>query len=372
MRCLQYCFSDDSWHPALDSTDEVQLVLAFGSQQAYASQYTQLQTHFPRAQICGCTTAGEISAARVYDNTLSITTIQFSATQLNSAKIDLSQISDSRQAGVSLAEQLPSAGLKYLLVLADGLQVNGSELAAGLSASIPQSVSISGGLAGDGDRFETTGVWLNQPDNTPAVIGIGFYSEHLQVGHGSMGGWDPFGPQRRITKAEGNVVYEIDHQPALALYKRYLGPHANDLPGSGLLFPLSVSTTPNTAPIVRSIIAIDEKRGSMTFAGDMPQGAYAQLMKANVDRLVDGAERAAEQSLNGTTPSLALLISSIGRKMVLKQRVEEELEAVQNVLGKQTMLTGFYSYGELSPHGTQARCALHNQTMTITTLFEVE
>jgi hypothetical protein len=120
-------------------------------------------------------------------------------------------------------------------------------------------------------------------------------------------------------------------------------------------------------------MAIDEENQSMTFAGDMPEGGYARLMKANFDRLIDGAGDAAHatsETLGASKPELALLISCVGRKLVLKQRVEEEVEGVRDVLGEDTVLAGFYSYGEICPHGAFTQCELHNQTMTITTFSE--
>jgi hypothetical protein len=213
-------------------------------------------------------------------------------------------------------------------------------------------------------------------DSLPAVgrvAAIGFYGSRLKVGYGSLGGWDPFGPERLITRSSGNILYELDGQPALPLYKKYLGEHAAGLPATGLLFPLSVRTTHEQGEVVRTILAIDEAQQSMTFAGDMPKGAYARLMKANFDRLIDGAHGAAKtsyESIGSSSADLAILISCVGRKLVLKQRTEEEIEAVRQVLGDRTVLAGFYSYGEICPSAPNANCALHNQTMTITTFSE--
>ena len=183
-------------------------------------------------------------------------------------------------------------------------------------------------------------------------------------------GWRP---SELITRAEGNVLYEMDGKSALELYKRYLGEHARELPASGLLFPLAVRSDGDNRPVVRTILAVDEAAQSMTFAGDVPGGADARLMKANFDRLIDGAVGAARttrEADGSSSPELAILISCVGRKMVLKQRVEEEVEGVRDVLGESTVLTGFYSYGEISPFTRSAKCELRNQTMTITTLSE--
>jgi hypothetical protein len=194
----------------------------------------------------------------------------------------------------------------------------------------------------------------------------------LKVGFGSLGGWDPFGPERLVTRSKGNVLFELDGRPALSLYKQYLGEHSKGLPATGLLFPLSVRVEPGETPLVRTILAVDEQQQSMTFAGDVPEGAYARLSKANVDRLIDGAVGAARASCpaGSVAPELAILISCVGRKLVLKQRVEDEVEGVRSILGEQAAMTGFYSYGEIAPFSLGERSELHNQTMTITTFAE--
>ncbi len=215
-------------------------------------------------------------------------------------------------------------------------------------------------------------MWDGPPESNRIAV-VGLYGERIKVGFGSLGGWDPFGPERLVTRSQGNILYELDGQPALALYKKYLGDYAKDLPASGLLFPLSLKTE-NNESIVRTILGVNEAENSLTFAGDMPHGVQARFMMANFDRLIDGAVGAAQTSfdaIGGTTPDLALLISCVGRKLVLKQRIEEEVEGVQDILGQGTALAGFYSYGEISPFNPSAKCELHNQTMTITTLSEV-
>jgi len=111
----------------------------------------------------------------------------------------------------------------------------------------------------------------------------------------------------------------------------------------------------------------------MTFAGDIAEGATAQLMKANFDKLIDASVDAAESSselLDGSNAELAILVSCVGRKLVLGQRIEEEVEEVREVLGNGPAITGFYSYGEVSPIVKSMNCELHNQTMTITTFSE--
>ena len=322
----------------------------------------------------GCSTAGEISDTRVFDDSLVITAIEFEHTQVKGTQVKLdSGNMDSFKAGEKLAKALDHDKLVHVLVISEGTHTNGSDLVRGLSKHLPADVAITGGLAGDGANFEETIVFYNSGPMPDSIVVVGFYGDKLQIGYGSMGGWDPFGPERLITRSKGNVLYELDDQSALGLYKNYLGDHAIDLPSSALLFPLSIRSDNYPEQLVRTILAVDDEAGSMTFAGDVPQGAYARFMKANFDRLVDGAYGAAKTSFEvggGESPDLAILISCVGRKLVLQQMVEDELESVREVLGERTVLTGFYSYGEICPSAPSASCDLHNQTMTITTISE--
>ncbi len=352
--------------------DGANLVLAFGASGTlrHGNSWQELARRHPGAILLGCTTGGEIHGCDVLDDTLSATAIRFDHTRITAAGADVAQ--GSYEAGHSIGRELAHPGLKALFVLSDGTRTNGSDLVRGLRDAVGPDVVLCGGLAGDGPNFGTTYVGLNGPPAPGRVAAIGLCGDKLNVGHGSSGGWDVFGPERRITKASANILYELDGKPALDLYKRYLGPDAAQLPGSALLFPLRIypAEKPEQA-IVRTVVGIDEDARTMTFAGDMPEGHCAQLMRGNFDRLIQGAANAAEQAQ--TRPQgerVAILVSCIGRKLLLGQRIHEEVEAVQDVLGKATHLAGFYSYGEVSPHEVTGSAELHNQTMTITTLSE--
>jgi hypothetical protein len=379
--------STTGWQPQAPAAavGQAQLVLVFGAPGALREPGVMdaVRAANPAAHLFGCSTSGEIAGTVVSDEALILTAVEFERTQVRGARVDLAKVAGSLEAGVRLTEMLPRSvpgptgepeRLVHVLVLSDGLKVNGSALAKGLTEGLPAEVTVTGGLAGDGPRFvETLVLWDSTPQpNAVAVVGL--YGSRLKVGFGSLGGWDPFGPERLVTRSSGNVLYELDGQSALGLYRKYLGDHAKGLPAAGLLFPLCVRSKGGDPGVVRTILAVDDREQSITFAGDMPEGAYARFMKANFDRLIDGATGAAETSyeaVGAVSPELAILISCVGRKLVLKQRVEEEVEGVREVLGEGTPLTGFYSYGEISPFEPGARCELHNQTMTITTLREV-
>jgi hypothetical protein len=350
-----------------------QLVLVFGDKEALRDpqRLAELRQAYPQARLCGGSTAGEIAGPHVMDGTIVATAVEFARTRVEQASIDMAAGEDSRAAGTRLAQALPKDGLAHVFVVSDGQNVNGSDLVRGMMAQLPAGVAVTGGLAGDGPHFRSTLTVADAGAGERRIVALGFYGKAIKVGYGSLGGWDPFGPQRIITRSRGNVLFELDGQPALGLYKKYLGEHAAGLPATGLLFPLAVRSGEGS-DLTRTILSVDEREQSLTFAGDMPQGAMARLMKANFDRLVDGAHGAAQGATLQQPAQLAILISCIGRKLVLKQRVEEELEAVQEVLGPQAALAGFYSYGEICPSAPNASCELHNQTMTITTLSESE
>jgi hypothetical protein len=369
---------DAGWAPAiatLPQADQANLVFVFGATPNMKNGVLkEVKKTFANAYICGCSTAGEIAGERVLDDSLCVTAVHFQHTKVRSAVVSVGGPGDSFSAGEKLASAIPAQDLVHAFVLSDGLAVNGSELVKGITSRLPAGVAVTGGLSGDGARFAETYVCADGDAQQKRVVLLGFYGNRLRVGCGSMGGWDSFGPERRITRSKGNMLFELDGQSALELYKRYLGPHASGLPASGLLFPLSLRHEQSDQSVVRTILAVDEKDKSMTFAGDVPQGALARLMRANFDRLVDGAAGAARtcrHKIGEGKTDLAILISCVGRKLVLKQRIEEEVEAVLEVLGHDTVATGFYSYGEISPFTPEARCSLHNQTMTVTTFTEV-
>lgn len=367
---------DAGWSTALPNLDSEQtLVIVFGGA-CFADNHgplEDLQQAFPLAHHIGCSTSGEIHETTIRDDSLSVAIMKLERSRLQSAVAHVADASESYSAGRDIAEQLSDNDLKGVFVISDGLLVNGSQLVRGINDVLPAGLIVTGGLAGDGDRFGKTWSLLNGLPTSGIVTAIGFYGENIQIGHGSKGGWDIFGPERKVTRSEGNVLFELDGKPALELYKDYLGDRASGLPATGLLFPLALrENADDQKQLVRTILAVDEEQQSMTFAGDIPEGSLAQLMRANFDRLVAGASDAASVAgdNDGTgSDVLSIAISCVGRRLVLGERTEEEVEAVMDVLPEGTKQVGFYSYGEISPYASGS-CDLHNQTMTLTTIRE--
>ncbi len=353
------------------------LILVFGGLSFFESPRLAdtLKKIAPNSALAGCSTAGEIAVDRVYDNTCVITALKFDKTKVKAASTPIKGMADSFGAGERLAQALPAEGLRAVLVLGTGVEINGSALVAGMQSKLDANVTISGGLAADAGAFKQT--WTIGPEGSKdnEIVAVGMYGENINVSYGTFAGWEPFGPARKVTRCEQNVLYELDGERALDIYKRYLGDYAKDLPGSGLLFPFEMlGADQEKSNIFRTILGIDEEQGSLTLAGDIDPKGYLKLMHSSTDKLIEGAETAAKTAFGkgsaGDGDALAVLVSCIGRKLVMGDRVDEEIEAVSDVLGKSTTVTGYYSNGEIAGTTFHGECHLHNQTMTITWISE--
>ena len=352
------------------------LVLVFGSVKRFGESKLQatLKARYPTAQIIGCSTSGEITAAGVFDDSLQITAILWEKTVQRVTHTKMNGMQNSYETAIGLANQLKADSLKVVLVYSDGLNVNGSELLEGFKSELGE-IPVMGGMAGDGFGFTRTVQLFNETVSDGLVIAVGLYGNHLIAATGVGRGWKPYGPPRKVTKSDKNVVLELDGKPALPLYKMYIGEHASkSLPGSGLNFPFAIiEEGRRDIEKIRTVLAIDSASNSLTFAGNVEEGGTVRFCQATHDRLVEGAGDAAHLVADHTSTGqtgLAVCVSCVGRKGVMAAQVADEVKLVHQILGPQTMLTGFYSYGEFAPRPDTNDSVLHNQTMTIGYLSE--
>ncbi len=357
--------------------NQVQLLMGFGPVESPpAAWFAEVAQRWPNATLIFSTAGGQIEGAEVLDRGVVLTGWAFDKARAQVVALEGAGKVPCALLGRQLGEQVATKPeLRHVLVFVDGLLVNGAAFVSGLAEALPAGVTVSGGLASDGTDFVFTGIGVNGPATPGRVVAVALCGTSLAVGTGSVGGWEPFGPERLVTRAQGTTVFELDGERALDVYRRYLGTLVAELPGSALLFPLLLSSPHGGPTVVRTILGIDEEAGSLRFAGDVPQGHKVRLMRATNDWLLDGAAAAAREAraaLDGVEPAAMLCISCVGRRALLRSRIEEEVDEVIQLSGD-AVVTGFYSNGEIapprgSPHGT---ALLHNQTMTITALGEL-
>jgi hypothetical protein len=351
------------------------LVLMFGSKEFICNKnvFDKVRDTYSNANILGCTTAGEIFNDQVNDNILTVTAIYFENTKTNLFFSELVEFNKCYEKGLEIAKLIPVKNLSHVFMIGEGININGSKLVEGLVSGLPEHVKITGGLAGDYEGYKETFVIANGYGKNNLIGAVAFYGDRIKVGYGSVGGFDTFGIERTVTKSKENILYELDGKPALDLYKEYLGEYSSKLPVSGLLFPLSIRGADTNYSYVRTVSGVDEENKSLKFAGEIPQGYYAKLMRANFNNLINGSMMAAENSINSVNCkklNLAILVSCRGRRVVLNQMIDEELEVVRSILGSNLIFTGFYSNGEISPTDKKSMTEFHNQTMTITLIGE--
>ncbi|SFC63883.1 Uncharacterized conserved protein, contains FIST_N domain [Zunongwangia mangrovi] len=368
---------DSSWQYTSGAKEHLNnpLVLIFAERKLLEDPEVleDIREEFPYHHLIFGSSAGEITGENVTENSIAVTLIEFQKASFEVKTANILDFNKNGEAlGYHLASQFEKENLKHFFIVSEGSFVNGSSLIKGIEKYTKQKITLTGGLCGDGARFEKTLASYNENPKEGEIIMIGLYGESLEVTYASYGGWIPFGPERIITKSKGNVLIELDDLPALDLYSKYLGDKAQELPQAALLYPLNVTEEGKTYSLVRTILNIDAQNKSMILAGDVPEGAHAQLMMATVDGIAQGAATAASKAMerHSKSPELALLVSCIGRRIVMDQRVEEEIEEVSEILGEQAKIAGFYSYGEIAPYATSTECNLHNQTMTLTLISE--
>jgi len=362
----------------IENRENVDIVFLFGVAKEIRENlyFDGIRELYPNAILVGGSSAGTIYRDEIFDSGVVASALQLEKSRVKLAVATLEDISKSFEIGKNIVQQLMDEDLKHIVVLSDTININGSEFVKGLNSETDSKIPISGGILAEETRnFSHAYVIADRPAKKLLAIGIGFYGD-IDTFYGSDSGWDDFGIERVITKSSGNIVYEIDGKPALDLYKKYLGDFQKDLPVGGLRFPLNVwedGDIENSKPVIRTLMAINEEEKSLTFVGDVPEGAMARLMKTNIDGLIDGSENAIKMTgfQPSNIPSYCLAVSCIGRRLVLNQLTEEELSVLLEHVGDEVEITGFYSYGEIAPFSKELKnCRFHNQTMTLTLIQE--
>jgi len=332
--------------------------------------------------LVGCSDSGEIT-------TKGPVTQHVAVMALNSDQIEFSlgigkgTDKDSFRAGKEAAQEVKRKAkgkLSSFIMFLDGLAENGAAAVRGVQAVLGEHFPIMGGSAGDDFLFKKTYEYYNGEVLGNSIVGVGL-SGKFSFGVGVRHGWEPLGLPMKVTKAEGAVLKELDNQPALKIYEDYFGKEAEELIKEPIArmaytYPLGMSVEGSPELLIRDVVIANEK-GEITCAAEIPQGSEIRLMLGDPEKAIQAAKEAAEGAvaqLKGVKPKVVFVFNCMARYKLLGPRIGEEITAIQNVLGKEVPLIGFYTYGEQAPLGgvlgPGCRSVFHNETMTLMVLGE--
>ncbi len=304
--------------------------------------------------LIGCSTDGEITTDGYKEDSVSLMV-------LNSDELSFSigygfeANKDARKTGQDVAQMTldKRANEKQpaiFFLFGDGVKANGAELVRGAQLVLGEEFHIVGGLAGDGFRFQETYQYYDNQVITDGAVGL-LISGDVQVATGVQHGWTFIGRGRKVTKAVGNVVYELDGESVFKIYEDYLGERANELPGVAFEFPFGVIDE-NNHHYLRCPVGVDREAGTVTFAGEVPVGATIKMTTGTTIEAINAAREASESALSklgtNTTPAAIFIFDCCARKKVLGRRIQHEINAIQGILGGNVPLIGFYTYGEIA------------------------
>jgi hypothetical protein len=343
-----------------------------------------LRTKLPDVPTIGCSTDGEITSAGLSVD--SVTLMLLASPRMRAKAHVIPNLSeDSERAGIELAKALHDDEARVLMLLPDGLTGNGSAIIRGAQEILGRQFVIAGGTAGDRGRFVKTFQCADGKAHTDALIGLMLYSPTpLELGYGVMSGWRPIGIAKEVTHAEANTVYEIEGETALDMYSRFLGDKASQLPGIGVEYPFALVDRYGEVDtkgiregesyfLMRAPMVVDREKGAVTFAAEIPQGSRIKMTRGKSDEVISASREAASRSLEGLggPPDAVFFFSCMARKVVLGRRTNLEITAAQEVLGENTPMIGFYTYGEIANCGeTFPMCRFHNETATFLAIRE--
>jgi hypothetical protein len=327
---------------------------------------------FPNIQLIGGTADAEISSILGFQQDSLVLmlfcsdTVEFHAAVGRQISSDPVAIAQQTVQTAQAKAQHPTA---LCITTPESLTISGLSILNGLQQALGSELPIVGGTTCDQWKFKQTYQFFGQEVLSDALP-ILLLSGNVLWGHGVSSGWVPIGKKGIATKVEGNVLYEVDGQPAFEFYRDYSG---EILPTPA--YRLAVFEPNQENWYMRtSNGAYDQASGSITFFADIPLHAEIQVVRANRDEIVNSARLSMQQALAhypGSQPTVALFFSCTGRIHALGSRTKEEYEVMQPELSTEVTCAGFYTYGEIAPLRPNSQAQFHNETF-VTLLLGVE
>jgi hypothetical protein len=268
-----------------------------------------------------------------------------------------------KQAAILVKQKL-GVPVSLAFVMADGCKADGSCLVDGLREAL--DAPCFGALAADDRKFEHSGVFVGDEAAEDAVIVLAA-SGNVPFRLNASSGWSPVGESGYVTKADGNVVKEINHVPASMFLKEQMGKGlgAMDL---GVV-PLAEYVSNKDQFVLRTPSNVDQKSGDVKLFGRVHQGAMVRICRASMEDIVGAVEKGLEGLVeDGFIPGAVVVVSCAGRKWLLTSGGKEEVEKVLARFGN-IPLIGMPSFGEIGPFrladGGYSPVMFHNVTFVV-------
>lgn len=383
-----YTVGANACQDALDhlGSNEPGALIVFSSSEYDQEKMLQgVRSVSPRGTLAGCSTAGEITNEGPAKRHSVVVMALHSSDISFFAGVGENIANGPRVAGKVAADmvkvQAPNGKLDVFLMLPDVLVGNGAEIVRGVLESLGTHFPVVGGAAGDDFQFKKTFQYLDNKVYSGSVVGFGM-SGNFRLGIGVKHGWIPVGTPKKVTKSEGSILHELDGMPAIKIYEDYFGTEraaelrTETLAKLAITYPLGMQVEGSEELLIRDPITVNEQ-GSITCAAEIPQGSEIRLMVGSREEAVKVAKVAAESALaqlEGGKPKAIIIFNCIARSKLFGERSGEEIDAIQEALGRDVPLIGFYTYGEQAPLGGEVRniekCnpAFHNETVVICVL----
>ena len=356
----------DSLLKDLDSAQTlIQIFCAQNNKQDIEKIQNYFAINFPLSKILGTTTDGVIYNDKVYYEDKNVVTFtRFEHTSLKTFFIEHDDSFEMNfNSGEKLAQELIGDNTKVIISFTDGTHTNGEEFLSGIS-SVNSEVVVAGGMAGDNGELKQTYIFDNQNITDKGAVGVSLSSEVLNVYADYSFDWQPIGKKLQVTKAIKNRVYEIDGMSAIDVYAKYMGRElADNLPKVGIEFPLIFEK--EGINIGRAVL-LKHSDGSLTFAGNVQEGAYVRFGVGNVDAILKNSDYHVEKVFNNIKykAEAVFVYSCMARRRFMHKYIEEELQEL-NSLGN---LSGFFTYGEFFHY--KDKNDLLNESITLLALSE--
>ncbi len=285
-------------------------------------------------------------------------------------------------AGKELGDQLlygcKNVRRNFSIIFSDLNIIDTASLISGIQGKLGTSFPLIGGTIPALDNRKKNCLYFKDQVLNDASCGI-LWGGKVNFGLGVEHGWQPLGKPRYVTKATGNIVNEINHEPAVNLYKEYFAKEIPELkkemPRLNAFYPLGIGVAGKKEYLLRSVMSILQD-GSLVFHGDVPEASPIRLMIGSKESCLLSTRRAAETAMGSMAKKkirFAFVLNSLARYTLLGRLAGQEIKIIKDILGQDTPIAGIYTSTEQGPMSSidyLGRAYIHNNSITVLTIAD--